>query len=316
MKISTASIVLTALLGSTAVAQSAEIAVFTKNKVDPFFEEARVGADVAAKSLGYQTVQYAPTRPNNFQEQIAQVEDAITRKPAGMVFVPVDIKGLKPSVDKVRAGGIPIVNFIDAGDGNFNSYVVYNDHRLGAEVTKILAEKLGGKGTVVIIEGVKGSATSDNRTAGALETLKAYPDMKVLAIQAANYQRLQALQVMENLIQQFPEIDGIIAASDNMALGALEAMESAGRDAPQVVGMDGTVDGVNAVSDGRMLASVEFSGFQMGCTAVEFIDRIAKGEKVPDRVELTAAMITKDNASEFGQPLEKRVCKSMKALGL
>lgn len=69
MKISTASIVLTALLGSTAVAQSAEIAVFTKNKVDPFFEEARVGADVAAKSLGYQTVQYAPTRPNNFRSR-------------------------------------------------------------------------------------------------------------------------------------------------------------------------------------------------------------------------------------------------------
>lgn len=316
MKRNVITILIATFLGSAAAAHSAEIAVFTKNKVDPFFEEARVGADAAAKTLGYKTVQYAPTRPNNFQEQIAQVEDAITRKPAGMVFVPVDIKGLKPSVDKVRAAGIPIVNFIDAGEGNFNSYVIYNDHRLGADVTHILAEKLGGKGNVVIIEGVKGSATSDNRTAGAVETLKSYPGINVVAIQAANYQRLQALQVMENLIQQFPQIDGIISASDNMALGALEAMESAGRDAPQVVSMDGTVDGVQAVTEGRMLATAEFSGFQMGCTAVEFIDRLSKGEKVPERLELTAAMITKDTASQFGQPLDKRVCKPLKDLGL
>lgn len=317
MKTALASVILLAISASCAMAQDkGEIAVFTKNKVDPFFEEARVGADVAAKGLGYSTVQYAPTRPNNFQEQIAQVEDAITRRPKGMVFVPVDTKGLKPSVDKVREAGIPIVNFIDTGDGNFNSYVIYDDHRMGADVTRILAEKLGGKGKIVIIEGIKGSATSDNRTAGAQETLKSYPQIQVVAVQAANYQRLQALQVMENLMQQFPEIDGVIAASDNMALGAIEAMESAGHSGTQVVSMDGTIDGVQAVAAGRLLASAEFSGFQMGCTAVEIIDRVTKGEAVPERLELKAEMITKETADKFGQPLEKRTCKSLKDLGV
>ena len=308
----------TALSPVAATAQqggSGEIAVFTKNKVDPFFEEARVGSDVAAKALGYRVVQYAPTRPNNFQEQIAQVEDAITRKPRGIVFVPVDTKGFRPSVEKVRGAGIPIVNFIDAGEGNFNSFVVYDDKKMGADVTRILAERLEGKGNVVIIEGIKGSSTSDNRSAGAQETLKAYPGIKVLAVQAANYQRLQALQVVENLMQQFPQIDGVIAASDNMALGAVEAMEAAGRQLPQVVSMDGTIDGVRAVASGRILASAEFSGFQMGCAAVEMIDRLAKGQAVPQRVELKAEMITKDTASNFGLAFDKRTCRSLKELG-
>jgi ribose transport system substrate-binding protein len=310
--------VLTALVTGAHAQDSkgGEIAVFTKNNVDPFFEEARVGTNVAAKALGYATVQYAPTRPNNFQEQIAQVEDAITRKPLGMIFVPVDVKGLKPSVDKVRDAGIPIVNFIDLGDGKFNSYVIYDDRQMGVDVTNVLAEKLGGKGTVIIIEGIKGSATSDNRVAGAQEALKKYPGIKVLAVQAANYQRLQALSVMENLMQQFPKIDGVIAASDNMALGAVEAMESAGRGGAQAVSMDGTIDGVQAITAGRLLASAEFSGFQMGCTAVEIIDRLAKKQSVPERLMLKAAMITKENAEKFGKPLQARTCKSLAALGV
>ncbi|UAX97793.1 sugar ABC transporter substrate-binding protein [Ensifer adhaerens] len=296
--------------------KAGEIAVFTKNNVDPFFEEARSGATLAAKSLGYSTVQYAPTRPNNFQEQIAQVEDAITRKPLGMIFVPVDRKGMKPSVDKVSGAGIPIINFIDRGEGNFTSYVVYDDHQIGFEVTTLLAEKLGGKGNVVIIEGVKGSTTSDGRVAGAKEALKKYPGITLLASQAANYQRLQALAVMENLMQQFPQIDGIIAASDNMALGAIEAMESAGRGGAQAVSMDGTIDGVQAVSAGRLLASSEFSGFQMGCSAVEIIDRLAKKEAVPESLVLKATIITKENAGNFGKPLEQRTCKQLAELGL
>lgn len=305
-----------ALMATSALAQSSdEIAVFTKNKVDPFFEEARFGADSKAKELGLKTVQYAPTQPNNFQEQIAEVEDAIVRKPRGILFVPVNGQGLKDSVDKVHKSGIPIVNFVDQGAGAFDGFVVYDDKKLGRDVTEVMAKALNGKGNVIIIEGVKGSPTSDNRTAGALETFKKYPDIKVLAIQPANFQRGQALQVTENLLQQFSQIDGVVADSDNMALAALEAFASAGRPQPYVVSMDGTVEGVKSVAEGGLLALTEFSGFTMGCIGVEMLDRLAKGEKVQTQITLDAPVITKDNASQFGQPLEQRKCKTIAELG-
>ncbi|MBZ7924224.1 sugar ABC transporter substrate-binding protein [Ensifer adhaerens] len=294
---------------------SNEIAVFTKNKVDPFFEEARYGAETNATALGLKAVQYAPTQPNNFQEQISEVEDAIVRKPRGMLFVPVDTQGLKPSVAKVKKSGIPIVNFIDKGVGDYDGFVVYDDRKLGRDVTEVMAKAMNGKGNVIIIEGIKGSPTSDNRTAGALEALKNYPDIKVLAIQPANYQRGQALQVTENLLQQFPDINGVVGDSDNMALAALEAFASAGRPQPFVVSMDGTVDGVNSVRDGGLLAVTEFSGFTMGCIGVEMLDKLSKGEKVKNDITLEAPVITKANADGFGQPLKERKCKTIADLG-
>ena len=305
------------VLATNAMAQdSGEIAVFTKNKIDPFFQEARVGAEASANSLGFAVVQYAPTKPNNFQEQIAQVEDAITREPAGMVFVPVDPQGLGPSVDKVAAAGIPIVNYIEAGAGSYTATVIYDDVRLAREVTTILAEAMGGRGNVVIIEGIKGSDASDKRTAGALEALEAYPDIKVLAIQPANYQRGQALQVTENLLQQFPQIDGVVTASDNMGLAALEAFSSAGKPQPFVVGMDGTLDGVNSINEGGMLASAESSGFTMGCIGVEMIAKLSRGQDVPAFIELVAKPIVAENADEFGTPVDQRTCPTMADLGL
>jgi ribose transport system substrate-binding protein len=304
------------LLSGSAFAQASnEIAVFTKNKVDPFFEEARIGANVAAASFGLKTTQYAPTKPNNFQEQIAEVEDAITRKPKGMLFVPTDSQGLKPSVDKVRQSGIPIVNFIDAGVGNYNGYVVYNDRKMAAEVTGLLTKALNGKGNVIIIEGVKGTGVSDNRTAGALDALAKSPEIKVLAVQPANYQRGQALQVTENLLQQFPKIDAVVADSDNMALAALEAFAAAGRPKPLVVSMDGTVEGVSSVAGGGLFAVSEFSGFLMGCVGVEMLEKLSKGEKVPERITLNAALITIENASKFMVPIDKRKCKTIVELG-
>lgn len=310
-------LLLSALAQSAALAFAAddEVAVFTKNKVDPFFEGARAGADASAKRLGLKTIHFAPTKPNNLQEQVAQMEDAIVRKPRGIVFVPVDVKGFKGAIDKARAANIPVVNYIDEGEGNFNGVVVFDNRKLGAMVARHLAQSIGGKGGVVIIEGVKGSSTSDARTSGALDALKAFPDIRVLAVQPANYQRLQALQVMENLMQTHPQIDGVIAAADVMALAAGEAMDAAGRKRAAIVGMDGTIEGAKAVLDGRMLASGAFSGFTMGCLAVEMIDRIARKQPVPARVGLEAELIDKGTATEYVVPFDKRQCKRLADLG-
>lgn len=306
------------IFAQTATAQGVgDIAVFSKNKTDPFFEETRAGADASAKRLGISIVHYAPTRGNNFQEQIAEVEDAITRKSRAMVFVPVDVQGLKPSVDKVKKAGIPIINFIDLGVGDYDGYVIYDDKQVAANLARVLVDALDGKGNIIVLEGIKGSATSDNRTAGAMETFKKFPGIKVLALQSANYSRGQALQVTENLMQQFPKIDGVFAASDSMGLAALEAFDSVGKSKPFVVSIDGTVDAVKSIGQGKLLATAEFSGFNLGCIGVELADKVANGKPVPQkRIVLKSVMITKANFDKFGLPLNQRKCATLSDLGL
>ena len=123
---------------------------------------------------------------------------------------------------------------------------------------------MGGKGNVVILEGVKGSLTSTDRVRGFNDAIKEFPEVKLLASQPANYQRLQALQVTENLMQSFPQIDGVLAANDAMAIGALEALDGANRKAV-VVGINGSREAVELIKSGRLLASGDFNGFVQGC---------------------------------------------------
>ena len=91
-----------------------------------------------------------------------------------------------------------------------------DDHRLGYETSVSLFKAMGGKGIVVALEGVKGTLTSADRVRGFTDALKEFPNVKLVASQPANYQRLQALQVMENIMQTHQQIDGVFAANDAM----------------------------------------------------------------------------------------------------
>ncbi|MCR9120978.1 MAG: sugar ABC transporter substrate-binding protein [Phyllobacteriaceae bacterium] len=291
-----------------------EIAVFTKNQVDPFFNDIRVGAEMAAAAKGWSTVQYVPTKPNNLTEQISQLEDASLRNPDAILFVPIDPDALAPVVERVANAGIPIVNVADrAASGSYLTFVGFDDVVLGEVAAKALADRLGGEGRVVIIEGVKGSKVNEDRVNGFRSGLSAFPSIEVITSQPANFQRLQALQVMENLIQSTPDIDGVLASIDAMALGALEAIEAAGIEA-QVVGVDGISEAVEAVRDGRMAATAEFSGFKMSCLAIEAVDRAANGLDVPAEILLSGSLITAENAGDFLVPLEEQTCPDWDAV--
>ena len=108
------------------------IAVFTKNQTNPFFQNVRVGAASAAKQMGASVIQYVPTKPDSIPEQMSQVEDVIVKKPSAIVFTPVDYKALIPSVEKMNAAGIPVVNVTDhMAGGKLVSYVGIDDYKVG-----------------------------------------------------------------------------------------------------------------------------------------------------------------------------------------
>lgn len=293
---------------ASAHADGEKIAVFSKNLTNPFFEAFRVGADKAAKDGKAVAVQYTPTKPDNIGEQMSEVEDAVTSKPDAIVFIPVDLKALGPAVAKVNAAKIPIVNAVDrSAGGTFVTYVGSDDFTLAHATGAALMKALGGKGTVVILEGTKGSETSNQRVAGFKKAIEEAPGVKLAASQPGNYQRLQALQVMENLLQSFPQIDGVLAANDAMALGALEALDGAERKA-KVIGINATPEAIDAIKKGTMLASGDFDGFKMGCLATMAALRTLHGQPVPKEIIMPPIVVDKTNYQPWDKPVAERSC--------
>jgi ribose transport system substrate-binding protein len=310
-KISRVALAVMAMLAFAATAAYAEgekIAVFTKNLTNPFFEAFRVGANTAGKELKLNIVQYTPTKPDNIGEQMSEVENAIISKPNAMVFIPVDMKAMGPAVAKVNAAKIPVVNAVDrSATGDFVTFVGFDDHILAHVTGVTLLKAMGGKGNVVILEGTRGSETSQQRVAGFSQALKEFPNVKLLASQPANYQRLQGLQVMENLLQSYPQIDGVLAANDAMALGALEALSGAHRKA-LVVGINATPEAIDAIKKGNMLASGDFDGFKMACLATMAAIRSLHHEPVPKEITMPAIVVDKSNYQPWDKPFNQRSC--------
>jgi ribose transport system substrate-binding protein len=302
----------TALWSGSAFAAGETIAVFTKNLTNPYFQAVRVGTETAAKTLGAKVIQYVPTKPDSIPEQLSQVEDVIVKKPDAIVFIPVDYKALVPAVEKINAAKIPVTNITDkSAGGNFVAFVGADDYSIGLEVGRRLLKAMSGKGNVVILEGVKGSLTSTNRVRGFNDALKEFPNVKLLASQPGNFQRLNALQVMENLVQSFPQIDGVLAANDPMAVGALEALDGANRKA-LVVGINGSKEAVELIKSGRLLASGDFNGFIQGCIGTEIAMRNLHKEQTPKEVMLKPVVIDKTNLAPYETPVEQRTCPTLK----
>jgi ribose transport system substrate-binding protein len=286
----------------------ARIVVFTKNVTNPFWKAVRTGADKAAKALGADVEHAAPTKPDNIEEQTRLVEDWIVKKPDAFVFVPVDYKALVPSIEKVNRAGIPIVIFSNRMTGvDVVSYVGSDDETIGYELGRYLFKALGGKGKVIHIDGVPAAITAQNRKKGFDRALKESPGIELLASQPGNYRRLPAVQVMENLMQRFPAIDGVFCANDDMAVGVVEALEAAGRGGKtKVVGIDAIPDGAAAIAKGRMLASADYSGHDQGFLAVTAAVKHLRGERVPKEIALPVVIVDKTNVQAWLLPVEDK----------
>ena len=306
--------VVAAFFSATALADGETIAVFTKNQTNPYFQAVRVGTETAAKTLRVKVIQYIPTKPDSIPEQLSQVEDVIVKKPDAIIFIPVDYKAMVPAVEKINAAGIPVVNITDrVASGKFVAFVGADDYSIGLATARALLKAIGGKGNVIILEGVKGTLTNTDRVRGFNDALKETPNVKLLASQPANYQRLQALQVMENLMQSFPSIDGVLAANDPMAVGAIEALEGANRKA-LAVGINGSKEAVELIKSGKLLASGDFNGFIQGCIGTEIAVRNLRKEPTPNEVILKPIVITETNFAPYETPVEQRACPTLEQI--
>lgn len=134
---------------------------------------------------------------------------------------------------------------------------------------------------------------------GFAEGLKAYPDIKVVAKQPADFDRTKGLDVMTNLVQSHPGITGVFAENDEMALGAVKALGSKAGTSVSVVGFDGTPDGLKAVGAGTLYASVAQQPSELGRIAVQNAVKAAKGDTVEKTVKVPVKVVTRENVADF-----------------
>ena len=297
-----------AAFATPAIAGGETIALLTKNQTNPFFQAERIGGQKAADALGAKLLSYVPTQPDSISEQMSEIDDVIVKKPDAIVMVPVDYKAMGPGVDKIDAAGIPVVNVTDrSATGKFLAFVGANDHDIALNTGRELLKAIGGKGNVIIIEGVRGTLTSADRVRGFNDAIREFQGVKLVDSQPGNYQRLQANQVMENLLQANPDVAGVMAANDALAAGVVDALGDAGSKA-QVVGINGTKEAVDAIKAGKMLATGDYNGFQQGCIGVMIAIHALRKEPVPTQVTLPAVVIDQSNLKDYETPVQDRSC--------
>jgi ribose transport system substrate-binding protein len=283
------------------------IAVFTKNLTNPSYQAFRIAADQIAQAAGVRVIHFVPKQPDNVGEQKAMVEQVLKDKPDAVIFIPVDDVAMIPSVKELNEAKIPVVLVSNPLPGSFVTYVGADDYEIGYREAHYLFDKLGGKGKVVVIEGIPAAVTNRERVRGYQRAVAEYPGIEVLGSGNGNYQQPDAKRVMEKFLAAYPQIDAVLSANDGMALGALEALKEAGRTSI-VIGVNGILPAVKQIETGAILASVDFNMFKIGCTATRAAVRYLKREPLPEKVILPAEIIDKTNYKAWLVPVEQRTC--------
>ncbi|KOV88876.1 substrate-binding domain-containing protein [Nocardia sp. NRRL S-836] len=268
------------------------LAVSTLN--NPFFVELQQGAQAMADKLGAKLT--VVDAQNDATNQVNQVQTLVTQGVKAIILNPVDSKQSAPAAKAAETANIPLISVDRAVDGKVAAEVASNNVQGGS----LAAIELGraASGEVAHLKGISGASASRDRGQGFEQGLNS-GNIKVVATAVADFDRAKGLNETTNLLQGNPNIKGIFAENDEMALGAIKALGArAGKDV-MVVGFDGTPDGLKAIQDGTLFATVAQQPKALGEKAVEQAVHAAKGEAVQQVVDVEVKVITKQNVAEF-----------------
>ena len=253
---------------------------------NPFFVSLSEGAKAEAEKQGVKLV--VVDAGDDVAKQTNDIEDLISRNVSVLIVNPVDSDAVAPAVQNAVSKGIKVISVDRVVNGVEVDCQIASDNAAGAKMaTEYLVELIGEGAKAAELEGVPGASATIDRGAGFHEAADTALD--VVASQTANFNRAEGMNVMENILQSCPEVKGVFAHNDEMALGAVEAVLASGKDI-KIVGFDATDDAVAAVKSGKMAATVAQKPELMGETAVQTAMKLINGETVekslPVEVEL------------------------------
>lgn len=275
--------------GSQAGSGSDTIGFSVSTLNNPFFVTLTDGAKAAAEEQGIQLS--VVDAGDDSAKQISDIEDLISKNIKVLIVNPVDSDAIGSAVESAMEKGIKVIAVDRAVNGVDVECQIASDNVAGARMAaEYLKELVGDGAKVAELEGVPGASATIDRGQGFHEV--ADRDLKVVSSQTANFNRAEGLTVMENILQADGDIKGVFAHNDEMALGAVEAIASTGKDIV-VVGFDATDDAIKAVEDGTMAATVAQQPELMGKTAVETAVKIIAGESVENTIPVEVTLIKK-----------------------
>ncbi|WP_458316080.1 substrate-binding domain-containing protein [Mycolicibacterium brisbanense] len=260
-----------------------------------FITAGKEGMDTYAKANDIELVWNSAN--DDVSTQASQVDSLINQGVEAIIVVPVQADSLAPQVAAAKAKGIPLLAVnAELQSPDLAGNVQPDDVAAGAQEMQMMADKLGGKGNIVILQGPLGGSGEINRGKGIDQVLAKYPGIKVLAKDTANWKRDQAVNKMKNWISSFGnQIDGVVSENDDMGLGALQALKEAGRTGVPIVGIDGIEDGLNAVKNGEFIGTSLQNGTVELSAGLAVANALVKKENVKTDPVYVMPAITKEN---------------------
>lgn len=257
---------------------------------NPFFVTLKEGAESAADEHGVElTVADAQDDP---AKQVSDIEDLIQQGVDVLVINPTDSAAVVSAIESANDAGIPVITVDRSAEGGEVVSHIASDNVAGGEMAgKFIVEKLGGEGRVVELEGIPGSSAARERGEGFHNIVDHEAGIEVVAKQPADFDRAKGLTVMENIIQATPDFEAVFAHNDEMALGALQALEAAGMEDVMVVGFDATDDAVKSVEEGKMAATIAQQPEIIGSTGIETAVKVANGEDVEEFIPVELQLV-------------------------
>jgi ribose transport system substrate-binding protein len=289
------SIIFTAALMIPGLSFSAEKLVFglsISTQVNPFYKAMADGVKDEAQKMGIEA--YVLSADDKLEKQISDVEDLIQKK-INVLLINATQAGAQAVIEKAGKANIKVITLQrQIPSAAVSSHIGTDNVVIGQLGAEWLAGRLGGKGNVVVLEGIPGAASSEDRKKGAAEVFPKYSGIKVVAQQTAEYDRVKALHVMENILQAQPKIDAVYCFNDEMAMGALSAVKAAKRADIMITGMDANKDAVESVKKGELTMTIALPPYDIGRLGVIYGKWLMTGEmSVPVKSVMPVNFVTK-----------------------
>ena len=266
---------------------------------NPFFVSLRDGAQQAADEAGVELI--VSDAQNDAATQQDDVQNFVTQQVDAILVNPVDSEAVVPAVQAANQADIPVIALDRGASGGEIATLIASDNVEGGGLAGEELIELVGSGPVAQLEGIPGASPTRDRGQGFEEAINAQDAVELVASQTANFDRAEGLNVTENILQSNPEIKGIFAQNDEMALGAVRALGNRAGTDVKIVGFDAVEDALKAIQDGKMNATVAQQPDRIGSLGVENAMKVIEGESVDENIPVPVKLVTEENVSEFLQ---------------
>ena len=293
------------LFTQTASAQPAtkeKIAVVVSTLNNPWFVVLGETAKSRAIELGYDATIF--DSQNDTAKEAAHFENLIAGGYKAVLFNPTDANGSIANVQKAKAAGIPVfcidreINSTNAATAQMLSDSYSGCVKLG----QLFVKTVGKEGEYAELLGIVGDNNTWNRSKGFHSVVDRFSGLKMVAQQSGEFDRAKGLEVMESILQAHPNIKGVFCGNDSMAMGAYQALVTAGKDKDvKVFGFDGADDVVKSIAEGKIVATGMQFPKKMAQQSAEFADEYIKGKRdFAQKIAVPVEVVTKENVSKYG----------------